>query len=77
MLDITTLPLEMEVGSEEPEECMEFLEFDPSKRFGEDIADHVVCGTIVQYDVTRGDHLADKVKMNVDMLCASVECGIL
>jgi hypothetical protein len=60
----------MEVGSEESEEGMEFLKLDPSKWFGEDITNHVIDGTIVQYDVTGG-------KVNVDMLCASVKSGIL
>jgi hypothetical protein len=31
LLNITTLLLEMEVGSEESEEGMEFLKLDPSK----------------------------------------------
>ena len=65
------------MGSEESEESMEFLEFDPSEQFGEDIADHVIGRAIVQYNVARGDHLADEVKMNINMLCASMECGIL
>jgi hypothetical protein len=45
--NITTLPLEMDVGSENSEETAEFLELETGERLRENVCDHVVGRTIL------------------------------
>jgi hypothetical protein len=74
---MTTLPLEMDMGSEDSEEAAELLELETGERLRENVCDHVVGRTISQHDMTVGDSLTDEMKVNIDMFGAAVECGIL
>jgi len=67
----------MDAGSEESEERMEFLKLDLSKWFGEDVTDHVISRTVFQNNMPSGNGLAYEMEVDVDVLCASVECCIL
>jgi hypothetical protein len=76
-LDVMTLPLEMDMVSENSEETAELLELEMGKRLHENVSNHVVGRAIFQHDVTLGDSLMDEVKVDVDVFGAAMECGIL
>ena len=67
----------MDAGSEDSEETAELLKLEMGEWLCEYVCDHVVGRAILQRDMTVGDSLSNKMKMNVDMLGAAVECGIL
>ena len=67
----------MDVGSEESKERMEFLKLDLSEWFGEDVANHVISRTVFQNDMPSGNGLVYEMEVDVNVLCASVECCIL
>jgi hypothetical protein len=76
-LDVMTLPLKMDVVSENPEETAELLKLETHKQLHENISNHVIGRAILQYDVTLGDSLTYEVKVDVNVFCAAMECGIL
>jgi hypothetical protein len=76
-LDVMTLPLKMDVVSENPKETAELLKLETHKQLHENISNHVVGRAILQHDVTLGDGLMDEVKVNINVFGAAMECGIL
>ena len=63
----------MDASSEDSEETAELLELETGEWLCEYIYDHA----ILQCDMNVGNSLSNKMKMNVDMFGAAVECGIL
>jgi len=56
---------------------MEFLEFDTCERLGKNVSNHLLGWDIEQFDVARGNGLADEMEVYVDMLGTTVESGVL
>ena len=52
---------------------MKLLELDVGEGLGEYVSDHIVDRTILNGDVTLGDSLMDKLKVNVNMFHMGVE----
>lgn len=74
---MSTLPLEVNTGLDDPKESTKFLVLDTTEWLGEDVGDHVIRGTVLHRDVARGNSLADEMEVNVDVFGASVERSIL
>jgi len=72
-----TLPLKMDMGSEDPKEAVELLKLETGEWLCENVHDHIVSRTIMQCDMTMGDSLTDEMKLNINMFGAATECGIL
>jgi len=52
---------------------MKLDKLDKCKRFGENVSNHVISWAIFKNNVTLGNSLANKVKMNVNVFGMSVE----
>ena len=72
-----TLPLENNTASENTKKLAELLELESGERLCEGVRYHVIHRAIDQIDVTLSDGLANKVKVDVDVFGAAVECGVL
>jgi hypothetical protein len=57
----------MNMGLEESEESAELLELDLSKQLGENVANHVVSRTVLEFNVASSNSLVNEMEMNIDM----------
>ena len=76
-LDMLTLPLEVNTGSDDSEKSTKFLILDTTEWLGKDVGNHVIRGTVLHRDVAQGNSLADEMEVNIDVFGASVEGSIL
>ena len=53
------------------------FKLDAPKRLGENVSDHIFGQTVFDRDVTLGDGLTNKVKVNVNVFRLSMELGVL
>jgi len=53
------------------------FELDVPERLGENVGDHIFGQTVFDRDVTLGNSLTNKVKVNVNVFHSSVELGVL